>query len=220
MAARKQASKRKSSSSRKSTSRKSASSRTASRQPSDALALLRADHQRVQEMFGQFEKTRSEDRKSTLAQQICQELTIHAQIEEEIFYPAAREAIKDQDLLDEATVEHQSAKDLIAQIEGGGPGSELFDAKVKVLGEYIKHHVKEEQNELFPQVRKTKLDLKELGQRLQERKMELMESSAPGRAQSGLSGSRRSNQAAKTAARRDDEGIVARMARGMGLGRT
>ena len=220
MAARKQATKRKSSSSRKSAARKSASSRQGGRQPSDALALLRADHQRVQQMFDQFEKTRSEDRKATLAEQICQELTIHAQIEEEIFYPAAREAIKDEDLIDEATVEHQSAKDLIAQIEGGGPGSEMFDAKVKVLGEYIKHHVKEEQNELFPQVRKTKLDLKELGQRLQQRKMELMEGSAAGAAQSGLSGSRRTNQAAKTAGRRPDEGIVERMKRGMGLGRT
>jgi hemerythrin-like domain-containing protein len=220
MAARKQASKRKSSSTTKSKSRKTTSSRKASRQPSDALALLRADHQRVQEMFDQFEKTRSEDRKGTLAQQICQELTVHAQIEEEIFYPAAREAIKEEDLIDEATVEHQSAKDLIAQIESGGPSGELFEAKVKVLGEYIKHHVKEEQNELFPQVRKTKLDLKELGQRLQERKMELMEASTSAAAPSGFSGSRRTNQAAKTAARRDDEGIVARMARGIGLDRT
>jgi hemerythrin superfamily protein len=219
MAARKQASKRKSSSSRTSTGRKSASSRKATRQPSDALALLRADHQRVQEMFDQFEKTRSEDRKATLAEQICQELTIHAQIEEEIFYPAVREAIKDEDLIDEATVEHQSAKDLIAQIEGGGPGGEMFDAKVKVLGEYVKHHVKEEQNELFPQVRKTKLDLKELGERLQQRKMELMEGSTP-TAGSGFSGSRRTNQAAKTARRRQEEGIVERMKRGMGLGRT
>lgn len=220
MAARKQASKRKSSSSRTSASRKGASSRKAARQPSDALALLRADHQRVQAMFDQFEKTRSEDRKASLAEQICQELTIHAQIEEEIFYPAAREAIKDEDLLDEATVEHQSAKDLIAQIEGGGPRGELFDAKVKVLGEYIKHHVKEEQNELFPQVRKTKLDLKALGERLQQRKMELMEGSAARAAESGFSGSRRTNQAAKTTRRGQDEGIVERMKRGMGLGRT
>jgi hemerythrin superfamily protein len=220
MAARKQSSKRRSSSSTKTTSRKSTSARKATRQPADALALLRADHQRVQEMFDQFEKTRSEDRKATLAEQICQELTIHAQIEEEIFYPAAREAIRDEDLIDEATVEHRSAKDLIAQIEGGGPGSEMFDAKVKVLGEYVKHHVKEEQNELFPQVRKTKLDLKELGERLQRRKTELMEGATSGAADSGFTGSARSNQAAKTATRRQDEGIVERMKRGMGLGRT
>jgi hemerythrin superfamily protein len=217
MAARKQASKRKSSS-KKSTSRRSKSSRKSARQPSDALALLRQDHQLVQGLFDQFEKTRSEDRKQSIAQQICQELTVHAQIEEEIFYPAAREAIRDQDLLDEATVEHASAKDLIAQIESAGAGSELFDAKVKVLGEYVKHHVKEEQNELFPKVRKTKLDLKELGQRLQERKMELMGDASPG-APSGLSGSRRAS-AAKTASRSESEGIVAKMARGMGLSRS
>ncbi len=165
MAARKSASK-KQSSGRKSAARKSAA-------PRDAIALLRADHQLVQELFDKFEKTRAEDRKSAIAEQICKELTVHAQIEEEIFYPAAREAIRDEDLLDEATVEHQSAKDLIAQIESASPGEELFDAKVKVLGEYIKHHVREEQNELFPQVRKTKLDLKELGQRLMARKEQL-----------------------------------------------
>jgi hemerythrin superfamily protein len=141
--------------------------------PRDAIALLRTDHQLVQELFDKFEKTRAADRKSALAEQICNELTVHAQIEEEIFYPAARDAIRDEDLIHEATVEHQSAKDLIAQIEASDPSDELFDAKVKVLGEYIKHHVKEEQNELFPQVRKTKLDLKELGERLMARKEQL-----------------------------------------------
>lgn len=159
---------------RKSTGRKQASRARKSAAPRDALALLRADHQLVQELFDKFEKTRAEERKSALAEQICKELTVHAQIEEEILYPAAREAIRDEDLIHEATVEHQSAKDLIAQIEAGDPGDELFDAKVKVLGEYVKHHVREEQNELFPQVRKTKLDLKELGQRLMARKEELM----------------------------------------------
>jgi hemerythrin superfamily protein len=157
---------RKQASTRKSPARKSAA-------PRDAIALLRADHQVVQELFDKFEKTRGEDRKAALAEKICNELTVHAQIEEEIFYPAARGAIRDEDLIHEATVEHQSAKDLIAQIEAGNPSDELFDAKVKVLGEYIKHHVREEQNELFPQVRKTKLDLKELGQRLTARKEEL-----------------------------------------------
>jgi hemerythrin superfamily protein len=165
MATRKSAGRRQSSRSR-SSARKSAA-------PRDAIALLRADHQVVQALFDKFEKTRAEDRKSALAEQICNELTVHAQIEEEIFYPAAREAIRDEDLIHEATVEHQSAKDLIAQIEAGDPGDELFDAKVKVLGEYVKHHVREEQNELFPQVRKTKLDLKDLGQRLMARKEEL-----------------------------------------------
>ena len=169
----------------------------------DAIALLRADHQEVQNLFDKFEKTRSDDRKAALAEQICNELTVHAQIEEEIFYPAAREAVRDKDLLDEATVEHQSAKDLIAQIESSKPGDELFDAKVKVLGEYIRHHVKEEQNELFPQVRKTKLDLKALGERLMARKQQLMAGGGSGAGDSsGADGG---------------EGIMAKMARGMGL---
>jgi hypothetical protein len=221
MAARKQSSKRTQSPSRKSGVKKSAASRSrkGARGPSDAIALLKADHQLVQGLFDQYEKARTEDRKATLAEQICRELTVHAQIEEEIFYPAARAAIREEDLIDEATVEHASAKDLIAQIESGEPGDELFDAKVKVLGEYIKHHVKEEHNELFPQVRKTKLDLKELGNRLQARKTELQASGgrpagSPG--SGGLSGSRRS-ATAKSAKTRQDEGIIASMARSMGF---
>lgn len=138
--------------------------------PQDAIQLLRADHRKVQGLFDQFEKARGDDKKAELAQEICAELKVHAQIEEEIFYPAARKALKEQDLIDEAAVEHASAKDLIAQIEQARAGDELFDAKVTVLGEYIKHHVKEEQNELFPQVKKTKLDLKALGRELAERK--------------------------------------------------
>jgi hemerythrin superfamily protein len=154
--------------------RKKSTRSAAPRGAANAITLLKSDHTAVQEMFDKYEKTRSADRKAALAQQICMELTVHTQIEEEIFYPAAREAIRDQDLLDEATVEHASAKELIAQIRAGKPGDELFDAKVTVLGEYVKHHVKEEQNELFPKVRKTKLDLQELGERLQARKAELM----------------------------------------------
>jgi hemerythrin superfamily protein len=211
-------SKSKSSASKKSASKKKSSS---SRQPSDALALLRQDHTKVQGLFDQFEKTRSEDRKSALAQEICQELTVHAQIEEEIFYPAAREALREEDLIDEATVEHQSAKDLIAQIEGSSAGSELFDAKVKVLGEYIKHHVKEEQNEMFAQIRKTKLDLKALGEQMQARKMELMEGGgAPRSSRSrggGMSGSGRGSGGGSKN-RAESEGIMATMARGMGIG--
>jgi hemerythrin superfamily protein len=211
---------------KKTTARKqSAASKSASsRRAPEATALLRADHQAVQKLFDQFEKTRSEDRKGTLAQQICEELTIHARIEEEIFYPAAREALREQDLLDEATVEHQGAKDLIAQIEGANPSDDLFDAKVTVLGEYIKHHVKEEQNELFPKIRKTKLDLKELGERMQARKMELMEAGA-GAKGGGSSGSKmsgsRSGQRSKGGSKEKEqqsEGIMATMARGIGLG--
>jgi hypothetical protein len=130
----------------------------------------------VQDLFEQFEKAREDKRKQTLAARICMELTIHARIEEEIFYPAAREALrKDGDLLDEAEVEHDSAKELIAQIESGKPGDDLWDAKVTVLGEYIKHHVKEEQTEMFPKVRGTKLDLRGLGEQLLQRKEQLQE---------------------------------------------
>ena len=159
------------------TPRTTASTRASRRKPStpqDAIQLLRADHRKVQDLFDQFEKARGDDRKAELAHEICAELKVHAQIEEEIFYPAAREVLKEQDLLDEATVEHASAKDLIAQIEQARAGDGMFDAKVTVLGEYIKHHVKEEQNELFPKLKKTKLDLKALGQELAERKEALI----------------------------------------------
>ena len=140
----------------------------------DAIALLRADHRKVQDLFDQFEKARSDDRKQTLAHEICIELKVHTTIEEEIFYPAAREAIHDDDLLDEAAVEHESAKELISQIEQGSPDDDKWSARVTVLGEYIKHHVKEEQSELFPEVRKTSVDLKELGRQLRARKEALI----------------------------------------------
>ena len=139
----------------------------------DALALLKADHELVQDLFDKFEKARTDKQKATLAEQICTELTIHAQIEEEIFYPAVREAIEDDDLMDEADVEHAGAKDLIAQIEASDPGEDHFDAKVTVLGEYVKHHVEEEQSEMFPKVRKAELDLNELGSEMRARKDEL-----------------------------------------------
>ena len=141
----------------------------------DALALLRADHEEVQQLFEQFEKTRSPERQATVAARIRTALTVHAQIEEEIFYPAVRGALRNQDLLDEAAVEHASVKQLIGQIEQSQPGDPLFKARVSVLGEYVKHHVKEEQNAMFAEVRKTKLDLKALGEQLQARKAELMQ---------------------------------------------
>ena len=160
-----------------STARTSSSTRASERRrprAQDAIQLLRADHRKVQDLFDQFEKAHGDDRKSELAQEICTELKVHAQIEEEIFYPAAREALKEQDLIDEAAVEHASAKDLIRQIEQSQTVDELYDAKVTVLGEYIKHHVKEEQNEIFPKLKKTKLDLNALGQQLAERKETLI----------------------------------------------
>ena len=152
--------------------KKRASSRAPT--PKDALALLRADHNEALEMFEQFEKTRSPDRQSAIAARICKALTVHAQIEEEIFYPALRGALKNQDILDEADVEHAGAKDLIAQIEQGQPGDPHYKAKVIVLGEYVRHHVKEEQGEMFAQAKKTKLDMKAIGEQLLARKTELM----------------------------------------------
>ncbi len=146
----------------------------------DAVALLTEDHKKVQAMFKAFEKLKddeaSDEERAEIVQQTCQELTVHAQIEEEIFYPAVREALDDEDddLVDEAEVEHATAKDLIEQLEVMEPGDELYDAKFTVLGEYVNHHIKEEQDELFPKVRKTDIDIQELGAELAERKQELM----------------------------------------------
>jgi len=153
----------------------------ATRAGKDACDLLDADHKAVKKMFKQYEELTNArgrsipQKKMDLARQICQELTVHTQIEEEIFYPALRGAIKDTDLLAEAEVEHQSAKDLIAQIEGADEADEMFDAKVTVLGEYIDHHVKEERNEIFPKARSArKLDLVAMRDELMARKEELM----------------------------------------------
>ena len=141
----------------------------------NAIALLKSDHKAVEKLFKQFEKLKDdEDEKSELVSQICQELTVHTQIEEEIFYPMVRAAIEESDLLDEAQVEHASAKDLIEQLQSMKPGDDLYDAKVTVLGEYVMHHVKEEEEEMFPKVQKTDLDLKDLGERLAQRKEDLM----------------------------------------------
>ena len=139
----------------------------------DAIALLKADHRQVEEWFAQFEKARTDDRKLELATDICNALTVHTTIEEEIFYPAARGAIRDEDLMDEADVEHEGAKNLIAQLRSASPGGDHYDAKVTVLGENIKHHVKEEHGEMFPKIKKSKLDTKALGAQMMARKSEL-----------------------------------------------
>jgi hemerythrin superfamily protein len=143
----------------------------------DALALLKADHEAVSELVEKYEKGRErmeDEKKSELAHKICEELTIHARIEEEIFYPALREASEEaEDALNEAAVEHASIKNLIEQVQEDSPESEEFDAKVKVIGEYVKHHVKEEQNEIFPMAREADLDRKEIGEQLAARKTEL-----------------------------------------------
>jgi hemerythrin superfamily protein len=143
----------------------------------EALELLEADHDAVRQLFAAYRELAAHDapeaRRKALAEQICMELTIHARLEEELFYPVVREAIRDDDVMDEAEVEHASAKDLIVQILSMDPHEELYDAKVTVLGEYIEHHVREEQGEMFPKVRRSGLDLVRLGERLAVRKREL-----------------------------------------------
>jgi len=155
---------------------------TTKRTAPDACSLLDSDHRKVKKMFSDYEaltQSRSSQagaKKVELAKQICLELSVHARIEEEIFYPAVRDAIKETDLLDEAEVEHSTAKDLIAQLEDAADADDMFDAKVKVLGEYIDHHVKEERNEIFVKARAAKgLDLVAMRERLAVRKEELME---------------------------------------------
>ncbi len=144
----------------------------------DAIALLMDDHKKVKKLFKEFEKLAKADDtdgKVEVARQICEELTIHTMIEEEIFYPAARAAVKDEDMFNEAEIEHASAKDLIAQIEGMDGDDAMYDATVKVLSEYINHHVTEEEEEMFPKVRKSRLDLDAVCVQLMERKEELTE---------------------------------------------
>ena len=144
----------------------------ASTKSQDAIALLKEDHRKVEELFEQFEKAKGEGRKEKLALEICKELTIHTIIEEEIFYPSIEGKV-DEDLLKESFVEHDAAKGLIAEIEAGGPSDEYYDAKVKVLKEEIEHHVEEEEKPkegLFAQTREADVDLKELGERLAARK--------------------------------------------------
>jgi hemerythrin superfamily protein len=144
----------------------------------DATALLERDHRDVKKLFKQYEKLAdaqaSGEERQALATQICAMLTVHATIEEEIFYPAARGAGVEDDLLNEAEVEHATAKDLIAQIESTSPDDQLYDAKVTVLAEYIDHHVQEEEGEMFPKCRRVEMDLAALAQQLAERKSELM----------------------------------------------
>lgn len=155
--------------------RNSKSNQTRSRKEAmSAIDLLEQDHREVEAYFDELEGLKDDAAKQDLAQKICMALTVHTQIEEEIFYPQAREAIEDDDLLDEALVEHDGAKKLIAEIEEMEAGEELFDAKVKVLGEMIRHHVEEEEQELFPEVEKSDMDLQAVGQQLAQRKAELM----------------------------------------------
>ena len=143
---------------------------------SGAIELLKEQHDKVKKAFKEFEKLGREDAEAQqqLVQRVCEDLKLHTTLEEELFYPAAREAIDDEDILNEAQVEHETAKMLIEQLENMGPEDPNFHATFTVLGEYVVHHVKEEEGEMFPQVKKTDLDLEELGARMRRRMEELM----------------------------------------------
>jgi hemerythrin superfamily protein len=152
----------------------SASSRSRPRNKTqDAITLLKGDHAKVKKMFAEFAKLNDSKLNGELARQICSELTVHSTIEEELFYPVARQVLSDGALLDEAEVEHASAKELISQIESSSPDSDKWEAKVTVLGEYVEHHVAEEHKDIFPKMQRSTADLKGLGKALIERKAQL-----------------------------------------------
>ena len=150
----------------------------------DILSLLASDHAEARAAFDEYDDMGSDEDPSpdrqALARRICRMLTVHATIEEEFFYPAARQAGVDPDLLDEANVEHASAKALIAEIEAAGPDERLYDAKVKVLGEYVRHHAEEEEGELFQECRRTKMDLHGIVMPMATRRAELMQADEAG----------------------------------------
>lgn len=154
------------------TAEKTKSGNGSSGKGTDAVKLLKQDHREVEDLFETFEKARSKDRKTELAKKICDALRVHMQVEEEIFYPACR-GIVDDDQLDEGVVEHDSARKLIAEIEKMAPGDDLYDAKMTVLSEQVDHHVEEEEDEVFPTVKKSDLDLVSIGEQMRRRKAEL-----------------------------------------------
>jgi hypothetical protein len=148
----------------------------------DAIALLKEDHKKVTKLFKEFAKIKDkadDAQKESLVRQICMELTVHAQIEEEIFYPAVRKAVEEQDLMNEAAVEHATAKDMVQQLQSMEVSDMLYDAKVTVLGEYVEHHVQEEQDQMFKKAKKAKLDMEKLGKKMATRKRALMKEMAP-----------------------------------------
>jgi hypothetical protein len=156
----------------KSTSRENESKGVAQ----NAFDVLEHDHRQVEKWLDKYDELEGDDeRKAGLAEKICMALKVHTQIEEEIFYPAARNATKDDDLLNEAIVEHATVKNMIAEIEGMEISEELYDAKMRVLGEMVKRHIREEEEELFPELQSSKMDLDAVGKELVERKQELME---------------------------------------------
>lgn len=144
----------------------------------DAIAMLKADHEEVIQLFAEYGKARSAPSKKALIKEICAALTVHVQIEEELFYPAFRSALKDNLLVPEATVEHDGIQALIAQLEDAEPGGEMVDAQVKVLSEYVKHHLKEEHTEMFPKAKASSIDMVALGTLMAARKGELLAQAA------------------------------------------
>lgn len=157
--------------------RTAATTKTAA-DPRDALSMLRQDHEAVSQLFADYDQARTVSRKKALVAEIGAALSVHMQIEEEMFYPAVKDVLKNKLLLPEAKVEHAGLKDLLAQIEGVEPGEPSFDAKVKVLSEYVEHHVKEEQDEMFPKIRSSSLDTIELGDRMLARREDLLAQAA------------------------------------------
>lgn len=156
-------------------SKRSSSSSKPAAKSRDAVALLKEDHRQVEKLFSEFDKAQAAATKDKLASQICSALTIHAVIEEEIFYPAFLAATKDKELHHEAAIEHDGAKKLISEIESSSSKDEFFDARVTVLSEMIKHHVKEEEQPggMFAEARESEMNLDALGQQLKDRKVEL-----------------------------------------------
>jgi hemerythrin superfamily protein len=187
---------------RKSAHAQKAQGSKASADSMDALELLEQDHREVEGYFDDYEELKDDKAKAELSEKICLALKIHTQIEEEIFYPEARKATKDDDLIDEALVEHAGAKQLISQIESMEVGDDLYDAKVKVLGEQVKHHIEEEEDELFPEVESAKMDLDGLGKTMAARKVELM-TELSGKKSNGRSAGRRSEAGVDRAAAGD-----------------
>lgn len=172
----------------------------------NAIDLLKQDHRNVESLFEELEQCEEDSEKVQLAQSICTQLTIHAKVEEELFYPAARSALGQEgdDLINESTVEHRSLKQLIAEIDGASTSDELFDANLTVLKEYVHHHVKEEEEELMPMVSDSGIDLEALGARIATRK-ESLETSAS-RAKEPRSSRRRAVHVPKLAGRRSSTG--------------
>ena len=155
----------------------------------DAVSMLMDDHKKVQRLFADFEKAHEKEDEEAcqqIAEQVCDELEVHTTLEEELFYPAAREALgEDEELIDEAEIEHQSAKDLISELRAMQAADQKFAPTFTVLAEYVRHHVKEEEKEMFPRVKKAKLDVDSLGQEMAARKAQLTAETDSGEMESG-----------------------------------